>query len=68
MAHMQTRVVDLISKRPPLRKDVEIQFVLPWLKKKSERLQTLDNVYINEWMFCSQVVNLSQYEMSISHL
>ena len=42
MTQMQHRIVNLISKRPAQRKDLEIQFVLPWLRKKSALFKDLD--------------------------
>lgn len=44
--HMQTKVVDVISKRPSQRRDIYIQMVLPWLRKKSELLKDMDKGFV----------------------
>jgi hypothetical protein len=47
MAQFQHRVVELISKKPALRRDNEIQVVLSWLRRKSDLLKDLDNGMFN---------------------
>ncbi|KAK3092250.1 hypothetical protein FSP39_000325 [Pinctada imbricata] len=42
MVQMQHRVVNLISKSPSERRDIEIQVVLPWIRKKSNLFKDLD--------------------------
>ncbi|XP_062620945.1 uncharacterized protein LOC134282559 [Saccostrea cucullata] len=48
MAHMQQRVVKVISKPPRERKDAEIQLVLPWLRKKSDLFKDLDKSVLTD--------------------
>ena len=42
MASVQERLVALVSTRPEVRRDVDIELALPWLRKKSELLQSLE--------------------------
>ncbi|XP_071161966.1 uncharacterized protein [Mytilus edulis] len=48
MAQLQHRVVELISKKPSLRRDSDIQVVLPWLRRKSDLLKDLDNTVLTD--------------------
>ena len=40
---MQDRVASLIAKKPHQRANLDIEEVLPWLRKKSELLNDLDH-------------------------
>ncbi|XP_048733639.2 uncharacterized protein LOC125649855 [Ostrea edulis] len=48
MAHMQQRVVRIISKSPSQRNEAEIQLVLPWLRKKSALFTELDKSVLTD--------------------
>lgn len=41
MAKTFEKVLNVISKKPDLRQDFEIQGLLPWLRKKSKLFATL---------------------------
>lgn len=38
---MYSKVVDVISKAPDVRKDFEVHSILPWFRKKSQLFQKL---------------------------
>ncbi|RUS89518.1 hypothetical protein EGW08_002706, partial [Elysia chlorotica] len=42
MSSVQERLVALVSSKPEARRDVDIELALPWLRKKSELLQSLE--------------------------
>ena len=46
ISRMQNRVIKVISKEPNLRTNQEIDFVLPWLRKKSDLLNNIDKGFI----------------------
>ncbi|GFS22920.1 cAMP-dependent protein kinase regulatory subunit [Elysia marginata] len=42
MTSVQERLVALVASKPQMRRDVDIELALPWLRKKSELLQSLE--------------------------